>query len=153
MRAEIKARKASKQASASKDPEREEDVPQSDSFHPYYPYYLRKENDILPQCLGFNALCTPSTPSLSFDYVGSVGSTQCCDGMQCCFDASPRYIGDEGRLKPIKPSSNTVFLSYLHTKYVSFIPYIPSNQVYQVPQRIRSRKMPSRRPQPLQPQG
>jgi ribosomal protein L1 len=36
---------------------------------------------------------------------------------------------DAGRLKPIKPSSNTVFLTYLHTTYVSsihIILYIPS---------------------------
>jgi hypothetical protein len=28
-------------------------------------------------------------------------------------------------IKPIKPSSNTVFLTYLHTTYVSFIHIIP----------------------------
>jgi hypothetical protein len=29
-------------------------------------------------------------------------------------------------LKPIKPNYNTVFLTYLHTTYVSFIPYMQS---------------------------
>jgi hypothetical protein len=35
-----------------------------------------------------------------------------------------------GVLKPIKPSSNTVFLTYLHTTYVSFIHIIPYVQAF-----------------------
>jgi hypothetical protein len=56
---------------------------------------------------------------------------RCTKGGQYYNAYEETYGGDAGRLKPIKPNYNSVFLTYLHTTYVSFIPYIPS-AIYQV---------------------